>query len=133
MGKMRGALLLAALFLLLAGCGGKAVPIGELTCGNVRTLVENSTSGKTARFEYCLDEVAPGSFIVQGNGQFQAMGDIRNARLKLVLLKDKKVVERIPLRVRATQMDKKVYFYKEFKYSEPFDSLYYDFSLKYRF
>jgi hypothetical protein len=131
--KMGRALLLAAFFLVLAGCGGKAVPIGELSCDNVRTLVENSTTGKTARFEYCLNEVAPGSFVVQGNGQFQAMGDVRDARVKLVLVKDKKAVERIPLRVRATQMDKKVYFYKEFKYSEPFDAVYFDFHLKYRF
>lgn len=133
MGKMRGALLLAALFLLLAGCGGKAVPIGELTGPNIHTRVQKSTDGTPVSFSYRLEHESADAYIIQGNANFQALGDVRDARMKLYLVRDRKVVDTVPLRVRATQMDKKVYFYKEFTAEKPFDYVAFGWHLKYRF
>jgi hypothetical protein len=133
MGKMRGALLLAALFLLLAGCGGKAVPIGELTGPDIHTRVQKSSDGTPVSFTYRLEHESDNAYVIQGNANFQALGAVRDARMKLCLVKDRKVVATIPLRVRATQMDKKVYYYKEFTAEEPFDYVAFDWHLKYRF
>jgi predicted small lipoprotein YifL len=130
---MRSALLLAALFLLLAGCGGKAVPIGELTGPDIHTRVQKSNNGKPVFFWYRLEHESADAYVIQGNADFQTLGTVRDARMKLYLVRDRKVVATVPLRVRATQMDKKVYYYKEFTAEEPFDYVAFGWHLKYRF
>ena len=133
MGEIRSVLLLAALLLVLAGCGGKAVPIGELTGPDIHTRVQQSSDGTPVSFEYRLDHESADTYVIQGNANFETLGAVRDARMKLYLVKDKKVVGTVPLRVRATQMDKKVYYYKEFTTEETFDFVAFGWHLKYRF
>jgi hypothetical protein len=133
MGKIRGALFLVAFSLVLAGCAGKAVPIGELTGPDIHTRVQESSNGKSVYFTYRLEHGSAADYVIQGNASFQALGNVRDARMKLYLVKDRKVVATVPLRVRATQMDKKVYYYKEFTAEEPFDYVAFGWHLKYRF
>ena len=126
-------ILAVVLSFLFAGCSGKAVPTGELPCSDVQTRVQKSNSGKLIRFDYCLLQEKPGSYTIQGNTHFDTLGSITDTRLYLVLVKDSKMVKRIPLQVRATAMDKTVYFYKEFEYGESFDFVAFDWHFKYRF
>ncbi|BCS88204.1 hypothetical protein [Pseudodesulfovibrio sediminis] len=118
---------------VLAGCAGKGIPTGELPCSNVQTVVQKSNKGGPVRFNFCLDQVKPGSYVIQGNTNFETFGRITDTRLYLVLAKDREVVKRIPLQVRGKDMDKKLYFYKEFESDEPFDLVFFNWHFKYRF
>ena len=132
MGKFQGALLLAARS-LLAGCGGKTVPTGELTGPDVHTLQKKSKDGSSVRFQYRLKQRTAGRYAVRGNALFQEVGRIKQAQVKLCLANGNEAAAAIPLRVRVTPADKKVHFCQEFKVEVPFDSVDFSWRLKYRY
>jgi hypothetical protein len=131
MGKIQGALL-HAVRSLLAGCGGGAVPTGELTGPDVRTREMRSQDGTSAWFKYRLERETADKYVIRGNALFQGVGRVRQGRMKLYLVRDKEVVATVPLRVRVTHINQKIHYYRQFKAAEPFDSVDFGWRLKYR-
>ncbi|MEZ7197964.1 hypothetical protein [Pseudodesulfovibrio karagichevae] len=132
MKKMRSTLLMAARS-LLAGCGIKAVPVGELTGPDVHTREDKSRDGTSVRFNYRLERKSSGAYVIQGDALFQGVGRIRDARMKLCMVRDDEVVATVPLRVRTTKAKKKIYYYNKFKAEKPFDYVTFGWRLKYRY
>ncbi|WP_338668007.1 hypothetical protein [Pseudodesulfovibrio methanolicus] len=132
MGKVRSVLLLAGRS-LLAGCGIKAVPTGELTGPDIHTREESFRDGTSVRYRYRLERRINGAYVIRGDALFQGVGRIRDARMKLRLVRGNAVVATVPLRVRTAKTNKKIHYYNKFKAEKPFDSVEFGWRLKYRY